>query len=150
MEINEATLGPHHSSTAKSLHNQAQLHRAIGDHKTAPPLSTRAMEISEVALCPHHPETVLYGGNLTEASTGPPLMSSNRPSKRNLARAHGKYPMLMLMSGPTGPVVTADDVEAADCARVNLLAELVFEEINTKTKIREGNPKKKGKKKGGK
>ena len=96
----------------------------------------------------HHPNTVrirnslaeLHMGNLTEATPGPSLVTSHRtlPSKKSLARGHDKR-------SATAPVVTADDVDAADRARASLLAELELEELNTKTKNSKADLKKKKK-----
>ena len=64
LAIREATLGPHHPTTAQSLNNLAYLLEAQGDYAAARPLFERALAIREATLGPHHPDTALSLNNL--------------------------------------------------------------------------------------
>jgi tetratricopeptide (TPR) repeat protein len=62
--IREAQLGPDHPTTATSLNNLAELHKAMGNHATALPMLERALRICEARLGPDHPDTAIRLWNL--------------------------------------------------------------------------------------
>jgi tetratricopeptide (TPR) repeat protein len=50
-------------ANAIRLNNLAELHRAIGDYTSAEPLYKQAIEISQNALPPDHPQTKTFKAN---------------------------------------------------------------------------------------
>ena len=57
LAIRETQLGPDHPSTATSLNNLGELHRAMGAYAEARPFYERALAIKETQLGPDHPDT---------------------------------------------------------------------------------------------
>jgi tetratricopeptide (TPR) repeat protein len=93
LHIYETKLGKDHPSVATSLHNLAELYKAMGASDKAEALYQRTLTIYEVRLGKDHPDVALALGNLAVlyAETGEPRKASSlfdrvrRVARRNIA-----------------------------------------------------------------
>jgi len=66
LAIFEEKLGPEHPKTAESLHNLAELYKAMGDYTKAEQLDKRALAIPNKIMEPDQPGTAQSKNNLAE------------------------------------------------------------------------------------